>query len=71
MFDTIWDAFRVDLNDSTANPQGLPTIVIGANVLGIRSPGTLDISGAVVFSQDIRGAFIPFPRMIWRGETGF
>ena len=72
-FNTIWDALRVNLSDATANPQNLPTINIGANILGIRAPASSSLSGTptTFFQQDIRSAFIPFPRMIWRGDSEF
>lgn len=71
-FNTIWDALRVNLSDATANPESnLPTINIGPNILGIRAPAVSSITGTTFFQQDIRSAFIPFPRMIWRGDSEF
>ncbi len=64
--DTIWDAFRVN---QPAGPQGLPTINIGANSLEIKAASVG--GGEQVLSEAIRNVVIPWPRMIWRGESDF
>lgn len=77
-FNTVWDLFRLNQTDSTTNLQnsggsadeGLPTIDIGANALEIIAPRTVS-GGTSNFGREIRNVFIPFPRMIWRGESGF
>lgn len=65
-FDNIWSAFRVN---QPAGPQALPTINIGANVLQITAtPGP---QPNPLISTPITNFMVPWPRMIWRGETGF
>jgi hypothetical protein len=65
-FDTIWDAFRAN---QPSGPQNLPTIDIGANSLQITAASSG--GGEQVLSEDIRNILIPWPRMIWRGESDF
>ncbi len=70
-FDNIWDAFRVN---QPAGSQGLPTINIGANILQIQAETSfVNASSATVqvLSVPIRNFIIPWPRMIWNGESGF
>lgn len=68
-FDTIWDAFRINMDNSLNNPQALPTINIGANVLQIKAASVG--GGQQVLSLPIINVVIPWPRMIWRGESNF
>ncbi len=62
-FDNIWTAMAV--NHPTSG-QGQTPEIIGANALEI----TADPNGGEL-SKAIRTYLIPWPRMIWRGETGF
>lgn len=61
-FDNIWAAIAVNHPPS---PQGQTPPNIGANVLEI----TADPNGEL--TRAIRTYLIPWPRMIWRGESGF
>jgi len=62
-FDNIWAATSVNQPTST---QSQTPANIGADVLEI----TATPNGGE-FSKAIRTYLIPWPRMIWRGETGF
>ncbi len=68
-FNTIWDAFRINMNNNLNNPNSLPTINIGSNVLQVRAAKFGD--GEQVLNQPIINVLIPWPRMIWRGEANF
>ncbi len=65
--ETIWDAFRVNQPDSGQTLSN--TINIGANSLQIKAASSG--GGNQILSANILNAMIPWPRMIWGGESNF
>lgn len=50
-------------------PDGLPTINIGANVLQATAESNFESQSS--FSLPTTAFVVPWPRMVWRGETAF